>query len=380
MRSGALTTMRIAKFPTHYHPCLQAQKRAIMAALRNPPELDAEDDQDETPSTNELAYDDLCDLFTGGVARGEGNSCVLIGPRGSGKTRVCFLSQRLSLLTVDLLQLVDHTLVQVSKDVSPIVIRLSGHVQRNDRLAIHEIAWQLSHQTGKQITLDDEEDGGNPDKNENDMDLQDVASLPPPAYLPSLISTLPSQPKPVVVILDAFDEFALHGRQALLYCLLDTVQSCRVGSGLNGLAVIGVTNRVDTINLLEKRVKSRFSGRMLRTAGPRSVQDWWRLTGGILTVPLGKEEDVDGWKELWGGSVNRFLEERSVKTALHESWALVKDVGMLTRILVRFSSIRFSFRVGDGTDHWTYLEDNSSVDAVSCFSIPHFCQSTQLDR
>ena len=186
------------------------------------------------------------------------------------------------------------------------------------------------------------------------MDQQDVASLPPPAYLPSLISTLPSQPKPVVIILDAFDEFALHGRQALLYCLLDTVQSCRVGSGLNGLAVIGVTNRVDTINLLEKRVKSRFSGRMLRTAGPRSVQDWWRLTKGILTVPLGKEEDVDGWKELWGGSVNRLLEERSVKTALHETWALVKDVRMLTRILVRFSFSHFSFCVGGEADCWIF--------------------------
>ena len=60
-----------------------------MAALRDPPELDTEADQDETPSTNELAYDDLCDLLTGSAVRGEGNSCLLIGPRGSGKTRVC---------------------------------------------------------------------------------------------------------------------------------------------------------------------------------------------------------------------------------------------------------------------------------------------------
>jgi len=92
MRSGALATpgmTRIVKLPAHYHPCFQAQKRAIMAALRNPPELDTEGDQDETPSTNELAYDDLCDLLTGSVVRGEGNSCLLIGPRGSGKTRVC---------------------------------------------------------------------------------------------------------------------------------------------------------------------------------------------------------------------------------------------------------------------------------------------------
>ena len=230
--------------------------------------------------------------------------------------------------------MVDRALAQVSKVVPPIVIRLSGHIQQNDRLAIREIAWQLSHQTGKQIALDDDEDNGNQDRNEDEVERQDVASLPPPAYLPSLISTLPSQSKPVVVILDAFDEFALHGRQALLYCLLDTVQSCRVGSDLNGLAVIGVTNRVDTINLLEKRVKSRFSGRMLRTAGLRSVQDWRKLTSAILKVPLDQEEDVDGWKELWSGSVNRLLQERSVDTALHETWALVKDVRMLTRILV----------------------------------------------
>lgn len=228
----------------------------------------------------------------------------------------------------------DRALSQASKDVSPIVIRLSGHIQKNDRLAIREIAWQLSHQTGKQIPVDDEDDRGNLIVDGDEIDQPDIASLPPPAYLPSLISTLPSQPKPVVVILDAFDEFALHGRQALLYCLLDTAQSCRVGSGLNGLAVIGVTNRVDTIDLLEKRVKSRFSGRMLRTAGPRSVRDWWGLTSAILTTPLGKDENVDGWKESWNGSVNRFLEERSVKTALHETWALMKDVRMLTRILV----------------------------------------------
>lgn len=59
-----------------------------MVALKNPPEVDIEDNQDESPSANELAYSDLCDLLTGSVVRGEGNSCMLIGPRGSGKTRV----------------------------------------------------------------------------------------------------------------------------------------------------------------------------------------------------------------------------------------------------------------------------------------------------
>lgn len=90
MRSGTVTTPgATTKFPADYHTCLQAQKRVIMAALRNPPEIDMEGDQDEIPSANELAYGDLCGLLTGSVVRGEGNSCLLIGPRGSGKTRVC---------------------------------------------------------------------------------------------------------------------------------------------------------------------------------------------------------------------------------------------------------------------------------------------------
>ena len=187
MRPSALATpgaTRIPELPAYYRSCLRAQKQAIMTALRNPPELDTEDDRDETPSTNELGYDDLCglcDLLTGSVVRSggsvvcsEGNNRSLIEPRGSGKTRV--------------------------------------------RLCVFP-----------ETVLDDEEDEGN----EEEMDQRDISSLPPPACLPSLISVLPSQPKPLVITLDAFYELVLHGRQALVYCLLDTVQSCRVGSGLN---------------------------------------------------------------------------------------------------------------------------------------------------
>lgn len=58
------------------------------------------------------------------------------------------------------------------------------------------------------------------------------------------MGALARQVKPVVVVLDGFDLFAEHARQALLYCLLDTVQSCRAGEGSRGLAVVGVTSRI----------------------------------------------------------------------------------------------------------------------------------------
>jgi origin recognition complex subunit 4 len=224
--------------------------------------------------------------------------------------------------------LIEQALEHVSDKVVPIVIRLSGHAQRDDRLAMREIAWQLTQQTGKSFISEEDED-----QEDEDMDAQDAISLPPPAHLPALISVLPSQPRPVVVVLDAFDNFALHGRQALLYCLLDTAQSCRVGGGNNGIAIVGVTTRVDTLNLLEKRVKSRFSGRMFRTAGPGKMDNWKTLTRTILTIPV-EDPHSDEWAGLWENSVDRFLTDRKVIDILHETWALAKDVRILSRILV----------------------------------------------
>lgn len=71
---------------------------------------------------------------------------------------------------------------------------------------------------------------------------------------------------PIVVVLDSFELFALRPRQTLLYGLLDAAQTSQTP-----IAIIGLTSRVvffsadtkDTVELLEKRVKSRFSHRVI---------------------------------------------------------------------------------------------------------------------
>lgn len=80
--------------PSHsssrYPPsCLYAQKRAILSALFRPNTavFDREDEGGE-PSANAVALEQLKALLTGTLERGEGNSCLLIGPRGSGKSHV----------------------------------------------------------------------------------------------------------------------------------------------------------------------------------------------------------------------------------------------------------------------------------------------------
>jgi hypothetical protein len=92
-RTSCKQTHLPQEIPTRLYPCLNAQKRAILRALHhNAPktlygEEDEESEGDET-ATNETAFQQLTDVLTGTVTRGEGNSCLLLGPRGSGKTSV----------------------------------------------------------------------------------------------------------------------------------------------------------------------------------------------------------------------------------------------------------------------------------------------------
>lgn len=207
------------------------------------------------------------------------------------------------------------------------MIRLSGYTQQNDRLALREVAQQLSLQTGKTFLEETTDEHQNPF-----LDPVPPTSLPPPSHLPALISLLPTLSRPTIVILDAFDLFAHHARQSLLYCLLDTVQSCRIGQGNNALAVIGVTSRIDTINLLEKRVKSRFSGRVLRTSPPDKSHSWINLSRKVLCTPIdaGGEE----WAHIWRLAVEKFFDDQKVMEVIEDTFSLTCDVRLLQKMLV----------------------------------------------
>ncbi|KAH0840150.1 hypothetical protein J3R83DRAFT_1131 [Lanmaoa asiatica] len=277
--------------PAHLVPCLRLQKRAILDALQSPLSWEDTDDHGHL-STNGTAYTQLHSLLYGTTTRGEGNSCLLLGPRGSGKT-----------------SLTERAIKDLPEE--PIVLRLSGHTQHNDRLALREIARQLSQQTGKSFLRDPDEDANSTGEEPNPfIDPGPTKSIPPPSHLPALISVLPTLSRPTVVILDAFDLFAQHARQSLLYCLLDTVQSCKVGQ--------------------EKRVKSRFSGRMIRTSPPSDLLFWINISRRLLNTPV---DDPSEWGTLWSFAVHTFLEDRKVVDTIKDTFALTRDVRMLKQML-----------------------------------------------
>lgn len=67
--------------PLQYCPCLNAQKKAVLHTLQAPTIVDMSDDQKSAKGL-------LQDLLLGTVTRSEGNSCLVLGPRGSGKSTV----------------------------------------------------------------------------------------------------------------------------------------------------------------------------------------------------------------------------------------------------------------------------------------------------
>lgn len=80
------------RLPMHLPKYLNLQKRAILDAFSDAPLLDhhseTSEDNDSEPGANIIALQQLRDLLGGSIERGEGNSCLMIGPAGSGKSKV----------------------------------------------------------------------------------------------------------------------------------------------------------------------------------------------------------------------------------------------------------------------------------------------------
>lgn len=103
----------------------------------------------------------------------------------------------------------------------------------------------------------------------------------------------------VVFIIDEFDMFAAHPRQTLLYNLFDVAQSRKAP-----ISVLGCTTRLDVVEMLEKRVKSRFSHRYVYLHLPRSLPAYWQMCKQGLLVDKddaeaeGLDVDLEGYDEF----------------------------------------------------------------------------------
>lgn len=121
-----------------------------------------------------------------------------------------------------------------------LIVSLNGIIHTDDRIALKSITGQLDL--------------------ENAAAGKSFGSFA--ENLAFLLDTLKAgnnkKSKSIIFILDEFDLFCSHHNQTLLYNLFDVAQSAQAP-----ICIIGLTYRLDVIELLEKRVKSRFSHRQI---------------------------------------------------------------------------------------------------------------------
>lgn len=201
------------------------------------------------------------------VLAGEGNSMLVIGARGSGKSA-----------------LVENVIDALSTDHRDdfYVVRLSGFIHTDDKLALREIWRQL----GREMEIDESETS----KTNNYADTLStlLALLSHPSEMGEAEDNQTT--KSIVFVLDEFDLFAYHPRQTLLYNLFDIAQARKAP-----IAVLGLTTKIDVVESLEKRVKSRFSHRYVHLPLSRSLAAFWEICRQGLTIDMNElvEEGYD---------------------------------------------------------------------------------------
>ena len=223
----------------------------------------------------------LLEMFNRTVEKGESNSLLVLGPRGVGKTAL--VNQALTKAGT----------VNSWKD-NVVVVELSGHIQLDDKLALRDIT--------KQLNL------------ENVVGNKVFGSFAEHlSFLLASLKTGDSSSKPILFILDHFESFCSHKNQTLLYNLFDVAQSRAVP-----ITVLGVSSSIDVTELLEKRVKSRFSHRHLYIWPISDVKIYLSAMELLLTL--------DGAEFCnWNSYVKSFMSSKPVQKLVEQKMFSVKN-------------------------------------------------------
>ncbi|KAI2789088.1 hypothetical protein POX_e07115 [Penicillium oxalicum] len=265
------------------------------------------------------------------VTVGEGNSMLLLGSRGCGKTAI-----------------VETVISSLSKDHGNDfhVVRLNGFFHTDDRLALREMWRQLGRETHT------EDDAAKVSSYADTMATL-LALLSHPEELFGVGNgDKVTAAKSVVILLDEFDLFVTHPRQTLLYNLFDIAQARKAP-----IAVIGLTTKVDVTEMLEKRVKSRFSHRYVYIPLPRNFEAFAEICLASLNLDEDEVEEladnlgsqrsimdsagwntlVHGWREYLQGLFNDTEFQHHLKKIYHQTKS-VKE--FLTSALLPISNLR----------------------------------------
>ncbi|KAL8593462.1 hypothetical protein ACOMHN_000777 [Nucella lapillus] len=237
---------------------------------------------------------ELSDLIQRTLTAGESNSVLVIGHRGTGK----------SMLVEGVLK---DTEEKNSVEQSVLMVRLNGLLQTDDKIALKEITRQLQLEN----TVGDRVFGSFAEN------LQ---------FLLEALRSGDHRSKAIVLTLEEFDMFAQHRGQTLLYNLFDVCQSAQTP-----LCVIGITCRFDVVELLEKRVRSRFSHRQIYLFDHMTLKDYTSLC--VRYLSLDDNFPDSRFAERWNSHIQELVEQETVRNVISRQFSLTTHVRDLILLL-----------------------------------------------
>ena len=232
-----------------------------------------------------------------------------------------------------------------------VVVLLSGHIQTDDKLALRDIT--------KQLNL------------ENVVGDKVFGSFAEHlSFLLASLKTGDSGSKPIIFILDHFETFCSHKNQTLLYNLFDVAQSRAVP-----ITVLGISSSIDVTELLEKRVKSRFSHRHLYLWPINDIDAYITNMEHVLTLSGAEFSN-------WNSSVKSFLGIKAVRKMIEQKvYAVDNSFRHLKLILLQtcatmalggLTSLSLE-HIEAAVDQTGSLEVNSLTDQLRDLSVTELC-------
>lgn len=320
--------------------------------------------------SNVQEYEQIYALLENTFKLREGKSAIVIGPRGVGKSF-----------------LIENALYDLKncKKYEFFTIRLNGSYFKDDSTAIKEIARQLDWYleqynpsqreklkmaTFEQSTVtntmnviidildrtrlnednENDDDDVEEDEKEGEVNNDEIAKI----YKNKSNKSKTKFFIPIVFIIDEIDRYTHSTKQTLLYNLFDIAQSSSSKTGgdksnsRNGttISVIGISTKATVREQLEKRVKSRFSQRIIQINKIRDLEEFCQCIYSIVIFDdneINKEnnnkenEHLINARKIFNFNIKKYIFEKSqLRKLIVENFYTIKDLNAIKNELIVF--------------------------------------------
>ncbi|KAH3664093.1 hypothetical protein OGAPHI_004807 [Ogataea philodendri] len=267
----------------------------------------------------EMEYMQIYKMLENTIKFNEGKSCLVIGPRGTGKT-----------------SLVNNALLELGEKFRNMfyVIRISGVYQNDDKSAIKEIARQLDWH----LLRHSDQPNASFEKFSANETMNSVMSVLDGSRLEEDKDQDDEHEEtqmPIIFVIDELEKYTNDAKQTLLYNLFDVAQS---SSKSHAVAVLGLTTVTGVREQLEKRVKSRFSQKVIQLTKVKQLSEFCDMVLCLLKVSLdGLDESTARWAATYNEHIEKQVQGPSElrKLVVHNFYT-TKDLNMLKNQLAAY--------------------------------------------